>query len=200
LAPYSKEALEKVAGSRRRNRDGASHTSLSPPPDAPCGICFRFYIRGCVRTCHLRSGILRLVRSFFVLASEISSGVVISHCFDQLERIGLMCGCEPGDMHIELSFILSERAFQNACSDRARDLAAVTRGALHHHCDNILRMVKWREARKPRHVFLVATVGGLRSAGFPSHHNVFQTRSATRSSVFVNNLPKAFAHKINFVR
>jgi hypothetical protein len=141
-----------------------------------------------------------LVRSFFVLASEISSGVVISHCFDQLERIGLMCGCEPGDLHIELALILRERAFENACSDRARDLAAVPRGALHHHCDDILRMIKWRETRKPRHVFFVATVGGLRSAGFSSHHNVFQTRSATGSSIFVNNFPKAFAHKVNFVR
>src|ERR1700719_1303241 len=78
-----------------------------------------------------------------------------------------MCGCEPGDLHIELSFILRQSAFENACSDRARDLAAVPRGALHHHCDDILRMVKWRETRKPRHVFLVATVGRLRSASFP---------------------------------
>ena len=111
-----------------------------------------------------------------------------------------MCGCEPGDPHIELSFILRERAFENACSDRARDLAAVPGGALHHHCDDILRMIKWRETRKPRHVLFVATLGGLRSAGFSSDHNVFQTRSATGSSIFVNNLPKALAHKVNFVR
>jgi hypothetical protein len=112
----------------------------------------------------------------------------------------VVCGCEPGDLHIELSFILRERAFENARSDRAGNLAAVPRGALHHHYDDILRMIKWRETRKPRHVFFVATLGGLRSAGFPSHHNVFQTRSATGSSIFVNNFPKAFAHKVNFVR
>jgi len=111
-----------------------------------------------------------------------------------------MCGCEPGDLHIELAFILRERAFENACSDRARDLAAVPRGTLHHHCDDVLRMVKWRETRKPGHVFFVAALGGLRSAGFPSHHDVFQTRSATGSAIFVNNFPKALAHKVNFVR
>ena len=111
-----------------------------------------------------------------------------------------MCGCEPGDLHIELSFILRDCAFENACSDRARNLAAVPRGALHHHYDDILWMVEWRETRKPRHVFLVATVGGLRSAGFPSHHNVFQTRSAAGSSIFVNHLPKSLAHQLNFVR
>src|SRR6266702_6106573 len=107
----------------------------------------------------------------------------------------MMRRCKPGDLHIKLSFILRERAFENACSDRARNLSAVPRGALHHHYDDVLRMVKWRETRKPRHVFLVATVGGLRSAGFPSHHNLFQTRSATGSSIFVNNFPKAFAHQ-----
>src|SRR2546423_2067895 len=108
-----------------------------------------------------------------------------------------MCGCEPGELHIELSFILRESAFENACSDRTRNLAAVPRGSLHHHCDDILRMVKWRETGKPRHVFLVPTVGGLRRASFASHHNVFQTRPATRSSVFVDNFPEPFADKID---
>jgi hypothetical protein len=117
-----------------------------------------------------------------------------------LERIGVVCGCDPGDLHIELSFILRERAFENARSDRTRDLAAVSRGALHHHRHDIPRMVIWRETRKPRHIFLLATVGGLRSAGFPSHHNVFQTRSTTGSSILVDNFPKAFAYKVNFVR
>ena len=109
-------------------------------------------------------------------------------------------GCYPSDLHIELSCILRERAFENACSDWARDLAAVPRGALYHHCDDIPRMVIRRETRKPRHIFLVATVGGLCSAGFPSHHNIFQTRSTTGSSVLVDNFPKAFADKVNFVR
>src|SRR6266403_1261562 len=49
--------------------------SGNPSPHFSLRVCFRFYIRRCVRTCHLRSGILRLVRSFFVLASEIDSRV-----------------------------------------------------------------------------------------------------------------------------
>src|SRR5467141_1378396 len=102
-----------------------------------------------------------------------------------------MCGCEPGDLHIELSFILRERAFENACSDRARDLAAVPRGALNHHCDDILRMVKWRETRKPRDVFLLTTISGLRSARLPRYYPIFQTRSAAGAAVFIDNLPKA---------
>jgi hypothetical protein len=61
-------------------------------------------------------------------------------------------------------------------------------------------MVKWRETRKPRHVFFVSALGGLRGASFPRHHPIFQTRSATGSSIFVNNFPKAFAHNVNFVR
>src|SRR5207244_10555159 len=105
-----------------------------------------------------------------------------------------MCGCEPGYPHIELSFILRERAFQNACSDRARDLSAVPGGALHHHYDNILRMVKWRETGKPRHVFLVSAVGGLRGPGLPRHHPILQARSATGAAVFTNNFPEPFAH------
>src|SRR6266568_3198914 len=200
LVVYSKDPLEEISGSWRRSGECAGHSSGASPPYFPLRICFRFDIRRCVRACHLRTGSLRLVRSFFVLASEIASRVVISHCFDQLERIGLMCGCEPGDLHIELAFILRERAFENACSDRARDLAAVPRGALHHHCDDVLRMVKWRETSKPRHVFLVATVGGLRGAGLPRHHPIFQTRSATGSSVFINHLPKAFADQLDLVR
>jgi hypothetical protein len=195
---HSKDPLEEIAGSWRRSGESAGRRVS--PTHFPLRICFRFDVRRRVRACHLRSGILRLVRSFFVLASEIASRAMISHCFDQLERIGVMRGCEPGNLHIELSFILRERAFENACSDRAGDLAAVARRALHHHCDDILRMIKWRETHKPRHVFLVATVRGLRSTGFSSHHNVFQTRSATGPSIFVNNFPKAFAHKVNFVR
>src|SRR5437899_2684888 len=200
LPVYSKEPLEEVAWSRRRSRDGTSRGSGRPAPDFPLRICFRFYVGRCVRACHLRSGILRFVRSFFVVASEISSGVVISHCFDQLERIGLMCGCEPGDLHIELAFILRERAFENACSDRARDLAAVPRGALHHHYDDVLRMVKWRETRKPRNVFLVAALGGLRSAGFSRDHPILQMCPAAGSTAFVDNLPKTFADQLDPVR
>jgi hypothetical protein len=112
----------------------------------------------------------------------------------------MMRGRKPGDLHIELSFILRERPLDNACSDWACDLAAVARSTLHHDCDDILRMVIWRETNKPRHVFLVATLGSLRSAGFPSHREVLQTRSTTGSSIFVNNFPKAFANKLDLIR
>ena len=148
----------------------------------------------------MRSRALCIIGTFLIIASEISSRVVISHCFDQLERIGVMCGCEPSDLHVELSFILRERAFENACSDRARNLSAVPRGALHHHYDDVLRTVKWRQTRKPRNVFLVAALGGLRSAGFSRDHNTFQTRSAAGAAVFIDNLPKTFADQLDPVR
>src|SRR5437763_7831336 len=100
-----------------------------------------------------------------------------------------MCRCQPGDLHIELAFILRQRAFENACSDRARDLAAMPRGALHHHYDDVFRMVKWRETSKPRNVFLVAAVTRLGCAGFSRDHPIFQTRSAASAAFFINNLP-----------
>ena len=78
----------------------------------------------------------------------------------------MMRGLEPSDLHVEFAFIHRERALQNSVRDRARDFAAVPRGALHHHYDDVLRTIKWRETRKPRNVFLVAALGGLRSAGF----------------------------------
>src|SRR5438132_564760 len=117
------------------------------------------------------------------------------HCSEGSDRLFIVVV-----LHLGLSFILIERAFENACSDRARDLAAVPRGALHHHCDDILWMVIRRETCKPRDIFLVATVGGLRSAGFPSYHPIFQARAAAGSSIFVNNFPEAFTHKLNFFR
>jgi hypothetical protein len=114
-----------------------------------------------------------LVRTLFVVGSEIASRIVITNRFDQLERIGVVCRCEPGDLHIELAFILRERAFENAGSDGARDRTAVPRGALDHHCDDILRMVKWRETREPRHVFLMSALGSLCGAGFARYHPIF---------------------------
>src|SRR5262249_39763007 len=98
------------------------------------------------------------------------------------------------------AIILRERAFQNACSDRARDLPAVPGGALDHHYDNILRMVKGRKTSKPRHVFLVTAVRGLRGPGLPRHHPILQTRPPTGSTVLVNDFPKPFAHSVNFIR
>ena len=200
LSPDSEELFEKVARLRRGDGHSTCHRSGSSPFHLPLGIRLGFYIGRRIRARHLSSGSLRFVRAFFVLASEIASRVMISHRFDQLERIGLMRGCKPGDLHIELAFILRQRAFENARGDRARDLATVPRGALHHHYNDVLRMVKWRETSKPRNVFLVATLAGLRGAGLPRHHPIFQTRPATGSSIFVHNFPKAFAHKVNFVR
>ncbi len=112
----------------------------------------------------------------------------------------MMRRCKPGDLHIKLSFILRERAFENACSDRARNLSAVPRGALHHHYDDVLRTVKWCETRKPRNVFLVAALGRLRSAGFSRDHPILQMCSATGSTAFVDNLPKTFADQLDPVR
>src|ERR1041385_2193156 len=111
-----------------------------------------------------------------------------------------MCRCEPGDLHIEFAVILRERAFENARSYRARDFPAVSGGALNHHYNDVFRMVKWREASKPRHVFLVAAVSRLRGAGFSRDHPIFQTRSAAGAPVFINNLPKTFANEVDLIR
>jgi hypothetical protein len=107
--------------------------------------------------------------------------------------------CEPGDLHVELSLILGEGAFEDARSDRTCDLATVARCPLHHHDDDILRMVVWRETGKPSDIFLVATVRSLRSTGFSSHHHIFQTRSAARAATFINNLPKPFADQFDSI-
>src|SRR4029077_14799666 len=173
---YSKDLLKEITRSWRRSRESAGHRSTAL---AYFALRIRFWFHGthCGRACHQRSGALRFVRTFFVLASEISALVVKSHRLDQLERIGMMRGLEPGHRHIEFAFILCERAFQDSVRDRARDFAAVPRGALNHNCDDILRMVKWRETRKPRDVFLLTTISGLRSARLSRYYPIFQTRS-----------------------
>jgi len=112
----------------------------------------------------------------------------------------MMCGCEPGDLHIELAVILRKRAFENTCSDRARDLAAVPRGALHHHYDNVFRMVIRCETSKLCNVFLVAALSRLRGAGFSRDHPIFQTRSTAGAALLINNLPKAFANELDLIR
>src|ERR1051326_4800650 len=112
----------------------------------------------------------------------------------------MMRGGEPGDLHIELAVILRERAFENPRSDRARDLAAVAGGALHHHYDDVFRMIKWREACKPCNVFLVPAVSRLCGAGFTCDHPIFQTRSASGTALFIDDLPKAFANELDLIR
>src|SRR5206468_7187387 len=104
LPMYSKELLEEIAGSWRRSGNSAGHRGASSA-HFTLRIRFRFNIRRCVRTRYLRGGSLRLVRSFFVLASQIASLFVISHRSDHLQRIGFMCGCEPGHLHVEFAFI-----------------------------------------------------------------------------------------------
>jgi hypothetical protein len=136
---------------------------------------------------------------FLVVASEIPACAVISHRLDQLEWIGVMRGREPGNLHVEFAFIQGERALQDSVGDRACDFAAVPRGALHHHCDDVLWVVKWRETHKPRHVFLLSTLSGLCSASLTRHYPIFQTCSAAGSSILVNNFPKPFAHKVDFI-
>src|SRR5438105_12482368 len=110
-----------------------------------------------------------------------------------------MRGCKPGDLHVELSFVLRESALENAGCDRARDLAAMSRGALDHHGHDVLWIVKRRETRKPRHVFLMAPIGRLRRSSFPSDHNVFQTCSAASSSLFVNNFPQTVPNELQIL-
>src|SRR5438874_6265983 len=105
----------------------------------------------------------------------------------------------PRNLHVEFSIILRDNAFENACSDWARDFAAVPRGALDHHSDDILRMVIRRETYKPRHVFFVPTLRGLRGASLSSDYHIFQTRSAARSAVFIDDFPQTFSHQFNLV-
>ena len=78
-------------------------------------------------------------------------------------------------------------------------IAAVPGGALHHHCDDILRMVIWRETGEPCHVFLVAALAGLRRAGFSRDLHILQTRSATGSAIFINHLPKTPANQFDLI-
>src|SRR4029453_12347724 len=111
-----------------------------------------------------------------------------------------MGGVEPGYRNVEFALLQRERALQDSVRDRARDFAAVPRGALNHHCDDILRMVKWRETRKPRDVFLLTTISGLRSDRLPRYYPIFQTCSAAGAAVFIDNLPKAFANQLDVVR
>src|SRR2546423_379930 len=99
----------------------------------------------------------------------------------------------PCDLHVEFSVVLRDNPLENARRDRACDFAAVPRGALDHHCDDILRMVIRRETYKPGNVFFVPTFGGLRSASLSSDHDIFQTRSAARSAVFIHDFPQTFS-------
>src|SRR5689334_21292151 len=101
----------------------------------------------------------------------------------------MMRGCQPGNLHIEVPFVLRERALENAGCDRTCDFAAMSGSALNHHCHDILRMIKWGEARKPGDVFLLPSIGRLGRSSLPSDDNVFQTCSAPGPSIFVNNFP-----------
>ena len=100
---------------------------------------------------------------------------------------------EPSHRHVEFAVLQSERALQDSIRDRSRDFAAVAGGALNHHYDDVPRVVIWRETRKPGNVFLLPAISSLGGTSLPRHHPIFQTRSAARAAVFVNDLPKAFA-------
>src|SRR5437763_9985291 len=110
-----------------------------------------------------------------------------------------MRGLQPGHLHVELAFFKRHCALQDSVGDRGRDTAAVPGGALHHYCDDILRMVIWRETGKPCHIFLVAALAGLRGAGFSSDLHILQTCSATGSAVVINHLPKTPANQFNLI-
>src|SRR5262249_40908586 len=80
LALNSEKPLKKVArGSGSSGGGSTGHLSICSPAHSSLRICFRFDIRRCVRRRHLRSGSLRRVGIFFVVASEIASLVIISH-------------------------------------------------------------------------------------------------------------------------
>jgi len=123
-----------------------------------------------------------------------------THLLDQLERIGLVRGRKPGNLHIELALIQRERALQNSVGDRSGDAATMPLTALHHHRNDVFGMIKWRETSKPSTVILMSSHGGLGSAGFARYDPLFQTRSTTGAAVFVNNFPKTFANQLDVVR
>ena len=60
-----------------------------------------------------------------------------------------MRGWKPGHLRVELALVKRHCALQDSVGDRGRDTAAVSGGALHHHCDDILRMVIGSETNKP---------------------------------------------------
>src|SRR5947207_12304036 len=102
--------------------------------------------------------------------------------------------CNPGDLHIKLSFVLRESALENAGCDRARDFAAVSRSALDHYCHDILWMVKWSETRKPGQVFFRPPFVPLPGPSFTSTHSVFQCCPAPGSPFLVTTFPQPSPH------
>jgi hypothetical protein len=61
-------------------------------------------------------------------------------------------------------------------------------------------MVEWRKRCKPRHIFLVAALTGLRGPRLASDLNILQTCSATSPAVFINHLPKTLADHVDLIR
>ena len=149
----SKKLLAAPEPERRR----AEHAARAPHAcNLAGGVGFRFHIRLRHRRRPFapwrRFGWYRRLLSSSPprLASSVADRL------DQLERISLMRGCEPGDLHFEFAFILRESALENAGCDRPRDFAAVPRSALHHDRDDILRVIVRRETGKPGDVLLLA--------------------------------------------
>lgn len=101
----------------------------------------------------------------------------------------MMRGCQPGDLHIKVPYILREDPLENAGCDRPRDFTSMARRTLDHDCHDILWMVKRGETCKPGYVFLPASVGRLRRSSFTGDDNVFQSCSAASPPIFVNNFP-----------
>ena len=185
----AEKALEKSSPFRLRrgHRLGPSDAGLLLT--YPAGsIGFRFNVRFSTGIGHLhRCRALTVIGAFLVLAANVTSGV--ANGLDQLQRIGMMRRCQPGNLHIEIPFILRERALKNARGNRTRDFAAVSRSTLDHDRDHIFRVIKWSETGKPGDVFLVASVGRLGRSGFSGDDHIFQTCPAARSSIFVDNFP-----------
>src|SRR5205823_3774835 len=83
---------------------------------------------------------------------------------NHLERISLMSGREPGNLHIKLSFIQRQRAFHNARRDWPGDTATML-ATLYHGGDYIFGIIKRSETGKPGNCIFMASIRRLSRSG-----------------------------------
>jgi hypothetical protein len=196
LTPDPEEPLEKVAGLLCRNRNGARNRDGGAPSHFSLRVCFRFDVRRGICTRHLRICILRIVRIFFVAARNVPSGVI--HILNHLERVRLVRRREPGHLHVEVTLIHSQRAFQNSRRDWPGDAATVL-ATLYHGHDYVFGIFEGGKTGKPGNRIFMASIRRLGRSGFSGNLHIFQTRSSARPAIFINNFPKAFAHEIDLL-
>src|SRR5207245_3785826 len=113
--------------------------------------------------------ILRSIGILFVVAPEISAGVI--YALNHLEWVRLVRSREPGHLPIKFTLIHRQRAFQDSRCDRSADAATVF-AALHNYGDHILGIVKWCKTGEPRDCVFVAAIGGLGRSGFPGNLHI----------------------------